>query len=211
MKKLILILLSAVALPVTAGIVLKSGNAQVLGQKGNVVVQFDYSNARILGKDLSLEDFIEQKGYKYENNWEMAQTMSHKDFVKRFNKKSNSLMLSMDSTSKTSYKMIIQVRSIDMGSTAKSLLPVGRKTDGGVVLQGRIYIKDLKGNEVCQLRFSDIKGMGSSSIQSRMMFAYQSLYQSLSKFIKKNVGQKPESLDDDDDDESEEEDDDYDE
>lgn len=205
-KKLVVsVLLALLTSNVSAGILLKSGDVNVFSENVNVQVVFDYSKAKIMAKDMTLEDFIEQKGYKYEQNWEMAQNMSHKDFIKRFNKKNGSFKIGADSTASTKYKMIIQVRTIDMGNTAKSLLPVGRNTDGGVILQGRIYIKDTKGNEVCQLRFTDIKGLGSTSIQSRMLQAYMAFNSSLSKFIKKNVAQVSKVDADEDDDENEDE------
>ena len=51
---------------------LKSGDSSVLGKAVRAFVVFDYSKSEIEGKSISLEDYIEQKGYKFENKWENA-------------------------------------------------------------------------------------------------------------------------------------------
>ena len=96
-------------------------------------------------------------------------------FHKALQQKSNGIRLSADSTGKEDYKMIIHIRTINLGNTVKSLLPIGEKTDGGVSLSGRIIIKDKSKANICALSFADIQGQGSSSIEVRMLYAYQAL------------------------------------
>lgn len=189
MKNLLcMIIMSAFPMTMLADskVILKSGDASVLSSAANAFIEFDYSKAKIEGKDTPLEDFIEQKGAKYELKWEQAQEMSHKDFIKRFNKKSTGLKLSADSTKESKFKVVISIRTINMGNTAKSLLPIGSKTEGGTTLFGRIYVKDLKGRILCELRFIDIKGLGAPAIQARLLFAYQELNTTIHKFLKKS-------------------------
>ena len=196
----------AVSVNANPKVSLKSGSTAVFSKSANAFVIFNYNGAEIIGKDMSLEDFIEEKGLKYESKWEMAQTMSHKDFIKRFNKKSTGLQLSADSTANTKYKLVVSIKSIDMGNTAKSLIPIGARTDGGVALFGKITVSEISGKVLCVLNFSDIQGMGSVSIQARLLLAYQQLNSSLMKFIKKGdtaVTKSSRKIDNDDDDEEE--------
>ena len=194
-----------IAMLADSKIVLKSGDVAILDMSAKAFVEFDYSKAKIEGKDLTLEDFIEQKGPKYELKWEQALDMSHKDFIKKFNKKNVGLKLSADSTKEVKYKVVISVRTINMGNTAKSLLPIGSKTDGGTTLFGRIYVKDLKGNNLCELRFIDIQGLEAPAIQARLLFAYQELNSTLQKFLKKTKASKSKNKDEDEDESEEEE------
>ena len=186
---------------------LKSGDSSVLGKAVRAFVVFDYSKSEIEGKSISLEDYIEQKGYKFENKWENARMMSHKDFIKQFNKKSAGMKLSADSTGSEKFKMIIQIRTINLGNTAKSLLPVGAKTDGGATLFGRIIIKDKAGANVCILSFADIQGLGTVSLEGRMVYAYQALRSTILRYVKKSSEKKEEIEEDDDIDDTDENDD----
>lgn len=203
-------LLAVTAITAKNGLRLKSGDASVLGKAARAFVVFDYSRAEIEGKDMTLEDYIDQKGYKFESKWETAQTMSHRDFIKHFNKKSNGIKLSADSTGKEDYKMIIQIRTINLGNTVKSLLPIGAKTDGGVSLFGRIIIKDKSKSNICTLSFADIQGQGTTSIEVRMLYAYQALRSAIIRYMKKSAVKKEtkKEEEDDDDDASEEDEDD---
>lgn len=186
---------------------LKSGDSSVLGKAVKAFVVFDYSKAEIEGKDMSLEDYIDQKGYKFEAKWERAQTMSHKDFIKQFNRKSVGMKLSADSTGSEKYKMIIQIRTINLGNTAKSLLPVGAKTDGGATLFGRIIIKDKADANICVLSFADIQGLGTASVEARMMYAYQALRSTIIHYVKKSSDKKTGNDEEDSDEENEDDDD----
>ena len=191
------------------GVRLKSGDPSVLGKAVKAFVVFDYSKAEIEGKDMSLEDYIDQKGYKFESKWENAQIMSHKDFIKQFNKKSVGMKLSADSTGREYFKMIIQIRTINLGNTAKSLLPIGMKTDGGATLFGRVIIKDKAGANVCVLNFADIQGTGATTVEGRIMYAYQALRSAIIRYVKKSSETKIKEDDEEDSDEdSEDEDDD---
>ena len=194
-------LLTTASIAAKNGMRLKSGDPSVLGKAVKAFVVFDYSKAEIEGKDMSLEDYIEQKGYKFESKWENAQTMSHKDFIKQFNKKSIGMKLSADPTGKEDYKMIVQIRTINLGNTAKSLLPVGAKTDGGASLFGRLVIKDKKGTDVCVLTFADIQGTGTVSVEARLMYAYQALRSAIIRYVKKSSSPKVKADEEDDDEE----------
>lgn len=206
-KSLCLVIL--LALPIysmlaDSKIILKSGDVSIFSEAAKAIVVFDYSKAKIEGKETSLEDYIEQKGPKYELKWDQAQEMSHKDFVKRFNKKNTGLQLYMDSTKESKYKIVITVRTIDMGNSAKSFIPVGSKTYGGTTLFGRIYVQDLKGNNLCELRFIDIQGLGAPALQARLLFAYQQLNSTLQKFLKKMKSKNKEIEEEDDEEDSNE-------
>lgn len=211
MKKLfycIVCLLVVTSISAKNGLRLKSGDASVLGKAVKAFVVFDYSKAEIEGKDMTLEDYIDQKGYKFENKWENAQAMSHKDFIKQFNKKSTGIKLRADSTGGENYKMIVQIRTINLGNTAKSLLPVGARTDGGATIFGRIIIKDKTGVNTCVLSFADIQGLGTASVEGRMMYAYQALRSAVIRYMKKSSEIKVEDEDDDSDEEDNDDDDD---
>ena len=192
---LIFCLLAVTSIVAKNGLRLKSGDPSVLGKSVKAFVVFDYSKSEIEGKDMSLEDYIDQKGYKFESKWENAQTMSHKDFIKLFNKKSMGMKLSADSTGKEDFKMIIQIRTINLGITAKSLLPIGTKTDGGATLFGRIIIKDKVGTNTCVLSFADIQGLGTPSVEGRMVYAYQALRSAIISYMKKSSKTKTEEDD----------------
>lgn len=204
---LLICLMAAIPLAAKNGINLKSGDASVFGKSVKAFVEFDYSKAEIEGKDMSLEDYIDQKGYKFEQKWERAREMSHKDFIKQFNKKSLGMKLSADSTGAEKYKMIIQIRTINLGNTAKSLLPIGARTDGGASLFGRIVIKDVSGSNICTLSFSDIQGNGTSTVEVRMMYAYQALRSAILSYIKKSSAKKVKAEEDEEDEEDDEEED----
>lgn len=197
-KTLSLFLLLSFLTPVLAGntVTLKSGSASVFSSSEEATVTFDYSKTEIEGKGVELEDFLDEKGYKYVAQWERAQEMSHKDFIKRFNKKSPGLKL-VEKSSSAKYDVIIQIRSINLGNSAKSLIPVGRKTDGGAVLYGRLIVKDKMGTELCTLKFTNVQGLGTTGLEARMLFVYQQLNSDLQKYLKKSSSS--ESSDDDED------------
>lgn len=177
-------------------ITVKSGETSVFSFSEEATITFDYSKAEIEGKGVSLEDYFDEKGYKKAAQWERAKEFSHKEFIKRYNKKSPGLKLVEESKS-AKYNVDIQIRAINFGNTLKSLLPVGLHTDGGAVLYGRIIVKDKNGTELCILKFSNVKGLGSTGIEARMMFVYQQLSSDLLKFLKKSKSSQ--SLDEDDD------------
>lgn len=165
---------------------LKSGNVSVLKSPGEASVTFDYSKAELEGKGTSLEEYFDQKGYKQIEKWEHAQELAHKDFIKRFNKKSVGLKLVADAKN-AKYDVVIQIRTINLGNSVKSLLPVGMKTDGGVVLYGRLIVKDKKGTELCSLRFTNVQGLGTPALEARLIYAYQQLNTDLQKYLKKTA------------------------
>ena len=101
--------------------------------------------------------------------------------------------------------MIIQIRTINLGNTAKSLLPVGAKTDGGATLFGRIIIKDKVGTNICVLSFADIQGLGTASVEGRMIYAYQALRSAIIRYVKKSSKTKVEKEDEDEDEEDDSE------
>lgn len=187
-------------------ITLKTGDLSVFGKPASAVVSFDYSKAEIEDKDISLDDFVEQKGVKYESKWERAQKMAHKDFVKKFNKKSEGLKLTAEPTEEAEYKMTISVRTINMGNTLKSFLPFGSHKDGGITMFGRIYIYDKTGKEICQLRFAGVQGLGSSGVEARLVFAYQELHSALRRYL--NKSKESSTIDEEDDEEEQERNDD---
>lgn len=203
MKRLVffvICLLAVTSITAKNGLRLKSGDSSVLGKNVSAFVVFDYSKAGIEGKDMSLEDYIDQKGYKFETKWESAQTMAHKNFIKQFNKKSSGIKLSADSTGGEDYKMIIQIRTINLGNTAKSLLPIGAKTDGGATLFGRIIIKNKAGANICTLSFADIQGQGTASVEGRVTYAYQALRSAFIRYMKKTSKTRIEEADEESDD-----------
>ena len=189
MKKVLCLLISVsftILLSAKSIITLKTGDVSIFSKSAKAVVEFDYDSAEIEDKDMSLEDFVEQKGSKYEARWEVAQNMAHKDFIKRFNKKSTNLKFSADSTSETKYKVTIKVKTINLGNSLKSLVPFGSQKDGGITIFGRIYIKDTTGNELCQLRFTGIQGLGAAGLEARLLLTYQELHSALRKFLNKS-------------------------
>lgn len=200
-KVLTLLLLFSFMTPVFAKstFTLKSGDVSVLTSSGEASVTFDYSKAELEGKDISLEDYFDQESYKKVEKWERGQDMAHKDFIKHFNKKSPGLKLVTDSKS-AQYDVVIQIRIINLGSSAKSWVPSAFKagaTDGGITLYGRFIVKDKKGKELCSLRFTNVQGMAAPNIESRLLFAYQQLNADFQKFMKKASSVDSSSDDDD--------------
>lgn len=163
----------------------KFGDASVLERRAEAFVVFDYSATEVEDKGKSLDDYVEEKGYKFETTWEQAQVMAHKDFIKQFNKKSSGLTLTADSVGGDKLRLHIAIKSIDMGNLAKSLIPFGSKKEGGISLTGEVTISDNKGGKLCVLDFYDIQGLGSTTLQTRMIYAYQALRSALIKVTKK--------------------------
>ncbi|MBQ7420754.1 MAG: hypothetical protein IJV27_01195 [Prevotella sp.] len=172
------------------GITLKSGNLSVFAQSAKASIVFDYSKAGIEGKDISVEDYIDQKGPKFSEKWKAGLKTAKALFIKRFNKKSPGLQLTGSKDKDVKYQIIVYVSSVNMGNTVKSALPVGVKTDGGAVLFGKIEVKDAKKASLCTLKLTDIQGLGQFNVQARMYSVYQELCNALLKTIKKEDSSK---------------------
>lgn len=200
MKKLLFTIIAITAtLSIYAGeIKLKSGDLSVLSKNATATIEFNYDNTKVSGKDIPISDYIEEKGYKFENKWETAKGNALKYFIKQFNRKSEGLKLTSTPNGHEKYKMIVKVRTINFGNTAKSLLPVGKKTDGGATISGKIYIKNNKGSDVCVLSFNDIQGEGQFNIQARTLTVYEKLRSYIFYYVKKSTT-KPEIKEDEED------------
>lgn len=186
--KLFLCLIFALSLSARSfsakNVIINSGNILVFTSDGCALVKFDYSAMEV--NDYSFDEFIEEKGGdEYHDNWERWIVGAEQAFIKDFNKRTPGIKLVDSEKISFDYKITIKFKNMDTGNAAKGLLPSMslKLKDGASKMNGTLYLKDNEGNELCRLSLVNIYGDASYQTSTRLM----SLYESVSKKIRKAV------------------------
>jgi len=138
----------------------KSGEASVLKRSSNALLEIDYSSA-IFGEE-TLDEYLQRRGDDFVKGWLQLKASYNDIFIERFNKKSKRMKLLTDATdaSSVSYKFVIHVDRINLGSGVRAalLFPI-YSSAGAAIMSGTIDIIDLTTNEiVCTLFVDKVKG-----------------------------------------------------
>ena len=158
---------------------LKKGNAGVLKEKADAVLEIDYSKTMVEGK--TLDEYLNSRGEDFVRDWPSDKERAQQYFVARLNQKSKGLQIVNGSTAK--YKMIIHVDKLDMGNGGASFNPFGGVKAGGCIMSGSIEIVEAAtGNSVCVLEVDEVKGVGHVSETIRIGLMYFQLATDVVKF-----------------------------
>ena len=160
----------------------KSGKASVLRTPAKVILEIDYSATRV-GKQ-TLAEYHQERGEDFVRDWPREQETAASHFRNEFKKRSKGLQMTTDE-SVASYKMLIKVKSLDMGNAGSFFVTMalgGSRKAGGVIMVGTVEIIDLNTNAVvCTLYVDEVKGKGNPSEGTRIGLMYADLAKRISK------------------------------
>lgn len=139
--------------------------------------------AKVNGK--TLDGYLKSRGDDFVRDWPDDAKKARAYFVVRFNQK-NKKGLQITETKSSKYKMIFQVKSLDMGNGGSSFIPFASAKAGGVIVSGLIEIINQETDKsVCCLEVDDVKGVGHPSETVRLGMAYFDLASKVLKEAKK--------------------------
>ena len=157
---------------------LKSGSISILKTPSEALLEVDYSEAKV--GDKTIDEYLQERGEDFVRDWPKDKELAVSQFKKLFNKKNKGMKLTTDE-SVVSYKFVIRVEKLNMG-TATGLTLWGA---GGCIMTGTIDIIDLRTNEVvCNLYIDEVQGVGNFSETTRFVYMYIQLAAQLCKLKK---------------------------
>jgi len=176
-------LLATVACYAGGEVVVKSGNLAIFNTQEKVELEIDYSVAKVNGT--TLDEYLKSRGEDFVKDWPDDAKKARKYFVLRFNKK-NKKGLQITETGTSKYKMVFQVKVLDMGNGGSAFVPFASAKAGGVIVSGLVEIVNKETNKsVCCLEVDDVKGVGHPSETVRLGMAYFELASKIIKEAKK--------------------------
>jgi hypothetical protein len=180
MKKTLILFLSLFCLTSVASlfaanpVTVKSGDVTVLKQSSTALLEVDFSAAKVGSQ--SFEEYLQNSKDKSISDLSDAKNIVETYFTARFNYLNKKKMQITTDAENAGYKIMVHVRSLDMGNDAGVFVPFAPATAGGVVINGTIDIIDMSTEKVvCTLNASDVKGSASPSIRFRIELAFQEL------------------------------------
>ena len=160
----------------------KSGDISVLKTPSRVLLDIDYSEAKV-GK-VPLDEYLQKRGDDFVRDWPRESETAAAYFRSCFNKKSKGAKITTDESS-AAYKILIRVKHLDMGNAGSFFVTMavgGSQKAGGVIMSGSIDIVDLATNKVvCVLYVDDVKGKGYPNEAIRRGMMYEELAKRICK------------------------------
>lgn len=184
MKKLIFLLVmacSVLKLSAEESIVIKSGDASIVKDATIVAsVVFDYSNTMLDGNPLMEQ--LKSRGEDFVRDWPQESKECEAEFVIRWNKK-NKKGLQVTADEGKSYRMVVTVDQLDMGSFAASfLLGMGA---GGAKMSGKVNLyKEGEADPVLSISVDGQTGKSEYSEQGRRTSLYKELVDDMLDVLK---------------------------
>ena len=154
-------------------VTVKSGNASVLKQSSIALLEIDFSATKVGAQ--TIDEYLQRRGSDFVRDWPQDQATAAHYFSKQFNRRNSKGMRVDTDVTETAYKMVIRVKSLDMGNPAGFLFSPSSKT-GGVIIKGIVDIIDMRTNEiVCVLDINRVQGEGTFAESIRLALAFQEL------------------------------------
>lgn len=197
MKKFLYLLVSFLVCPLCLHAVdyvtLKAGDVAVFGENATALLTFDYSKVAING--WTFDEYIDNEGGgEYKETWDKWIKAAEKQFVDEYNKKSTGLKVVRSKKIAVDYKMVLHVRAIETGNTAKGLLLPSftlNQKKGAAGMQGTLEVQDNAGKTLCVCSLRGIYGTSGLDVASRLATLYKNISNKIWKFIGKELKSQP--------------------
>lgn len=182
MKKFLIVatifLVSASSL-FAGGVSVKSGDVSVLKNPGKAKVVWDYSKTYV-GEDgaktKTLSQYLSSRGSEYVRDWPKDHAKAEEYFSIRFSKLNKKGLVVAEGKDKVDYLIEIKVEVLDMGNAAGLFIPMGGAKAGGVIMWGKVYVKNAKTKKtVLTLEIDEVKGKANPSESMRLGLCYMDL------------------------------------
>lgn len=187
-KILITILLLVVAIVANAGsdVNLIGGSFEFMREVDtNMLFEIDYSKTTVEGK--TLQQYLKSRGDDFVKDWPSDCKKAYEYFTTRFNKKSKGIKICESKDSKPKYKMVMHVKTFDMGNGGSSFIPMASSKAGGVIANVVIDVAEYpSGKAVAKITLPETKGNGHVSEVVRIGMCYFEIATALVKEGKKN-------------------------
>lgn len=181
-KYLLFFIVSMMSLTALADAEFKSGTLRDLKNPNvRILITWDYSKMMI--EDKKPEDFLKEKGEKWENDYPAEVAAGEAAFDILFNKKNKKYALITDDEDAAQYEFVIHVDKFNYGSTGAAIAFGGFAR--GASIEGTVeVIKISNRSNIATLTF-DCAGQAAYGNEARRILAYQDLAQDLAKLISK--------------------------
>lgn len=131
-----------------------SGDPQVLFQSGkSMSITFDYSGLHIEGYPAM--EYLKIKGEDYLRDFPRDNIEAEEWFVGRWNHEKDKYVL-IKNESPVDLKMRIHITEMDLGSAGAAFWGISRRS-GGLVISGRVYVKDMNNKNLLTILFMNYK------------------------------------------------------
>ena len=161
-------------------VIVKSGKFSALKNCGDIIYEFDYSEATIDGKPLL--EYFKGRGEDFLRDWPINSKAGESGFAAMFNKKNKLGINMVENSSNAKYKLLVKVSKLDIGNSAGTFVPFAGAKAGGVILWGTAVFTDISsGDAVVSLAIDEVKGTGSPSEKVRMVLTYSTLATTMCK------------------------------
>ncbi len=150
------------------------------GSNAKVIVQWDYSNSTIEGKEPKA--FLKEKGEEWKHDYQAEIIRAEENFIERINEKTKDIFAIKENTGAV-YKIIIKVKDFNYGSTGVSVI-IGFGA-GDAHLSGTMEIYKIEtATPVAIIDIDGVPGAGFGN-EKRRVETYRELAEQLVKLIKK--------------------------
>lgn len=188
MKKAILFLFLMLSIDAYADndpeVKLVYGDVSSIVSTGEMLIEFNFENTYVEHKPLN--EYLKSRGDDFVRDFPEETEFSNLYFTANFNKKNDSGIKLVETSSSAKYKMIVYVDSLDMGNGGSTFVPFASNKAGGVIMWGYIAIIEIAtGNEALEISFDNIKGQSHVAEKIRRGLANLELQKRLIKLLEK--------------------------
>lgn len=191
MKKLLLLMVGlvvAVGANAYTCVRFKAGDPSVLLKKSTASLEINYDECRVTNWDnVSFNEYLAKRGDDFVRDWPEDNVKTRAYFVLRFNRASDYLTI-VEGNSSTEYKMIVRIKSLDVGNGGSAFNPWASAKAGGMIINGDIEIRNATDNKLlCILSIINGQGLGTASETVRLGLALSEVAGDMCDFIEDDV------------------------
>ena len=164
-----------------------SGDPGILLKEVGISYEIDWDHARVTNYDnLLFPAYLKKRGDDFVKDWPKDRKQAEKYFTVRFNRKSDYLQIK-DSGSGL-YKMVLRIKTIDVGNGGSAFNPWASAKAGGCIIDGTIEFYDSStGQLLCVLNIVEAKGTGQPSETVRIGMALSEIAGDIWDFVDDKV------------------------
>ena len=166
---------------------IKSGSLDIFKEAVNINVAIDDYNAIIDGRNQPAKDYYTAQSQLAYTEFCTDLMRGHESFISYFNTEKGSIKSTVDISEDSPYTLQINVSSINVGNSGAAIIGLSHKA-GGAVINGEMKLIEKATNKVlCEIEFSEIKGMRSPIFKGRVISVYRYLADALLNTIRLDI------------------------
>ena len=155
-------------------VTVKSGDLSVLKKSSTAFFEIDFSATKVGTQPI--DEYLKGRGDDFVRDWPQDKVIAANYFYAQFNGCNKKGMQITPDDRGVDYKMVIHVKTLDMGNPAGIFVPFAPANAGGVIIDGTVDIIDMNTNAVvCTLNIDGVKGDGYPSESIRLGLAFSEL------------------------------------